>query len=34
MNTTTAWLEFFYLSRFDWYEVESQGLFDLHFPDD
>ena len=23
----------FYLSHFDWCEVESQGCFDLHFPD-
>ena len=26
--------EFFYLSHSDWYEVESQGCFDLHLPDD
>jgi hypothetical protein len=26
--------EFFYLSHSDSYEVESQGCFDLHFPDD
>jgi hypothetical protein len=26
--------EFFYLSHSDWCEVESQGCFDLHFPDD
>jgi hypothetical protein len=26
--------EFFDLSHSDWYEVESQGCFDLHFPDD
>jgi hypothetical protein len=24
----------FYLSHSDWYEVESQACFDLHFPDD
>ena len=24
----------FYLSHSDWYEIESQGCFDLHFPDD
>ena len=27
-------LEFFYLSHLDWCKVESQGHFDLHFPDD
>ena len=26
--------EFFDLSHSDWCEVESQGCFDLHFPDD
>jgi hypothetical protein len=26
--------EFFDLSHSDWYKVESQGCFDLHFPDD
>jgi hypothetical protein len=26
--------EFFDLSHSDWYEVESQGCFDLNFPDD
>jgi hypothetical protein len=25
--------DFFYLSHSDWYEEESQGCFDLHFPD-
>jgi len=25
---------FFYLSHYDWCEVESQGCLDLHFPDD
>ena len=25
---------FFYLSHSDWCEVESQGCFDFHFPDD
>jgi hypothetical protein len=29
---TSIWI--FYLSHSDWYEVESQGWFDLHFPDD
>jgi hypothetical protein len=27
-------LEFFYLSHSDWCEMESQGCFDLQFPDD
>jgi hypothetical protein len=27
-------LSFFDLSHSDWYKVESQGCFDLHFPDD
>ena len=26
--------EFFYLNHSDWCGVESQGCFDLHFPDD
>jgi hypothetical protein len=26
--------EFFYLCHSDWCEVEFQGCFDLHFPDD
>jgi hypothetical protein len=31
-ESAVTWV--FYLSHSHWYEVESQGSFDLHFPDD